>query len=56
MLFVSFTKGPGGFSYVFIITGKVPILIVLTKAQNLAIREPKKDRDCIVLTAGKGWQ
>ena len=26
----------------------------LTKAQNLAIRELKKDRDCIVLTAGKG--
>ena len=25
----------------------------LTKAQNLAIRELKKDRDCIVLTAGK---
>ena len=27
MLFVSFTKGPGGFPYVFIITGKVPIPI-----------------------------
>ena len=27
MLFVSFTKGPGGFLYVFIITGKVPTLI-----------------------------
>ena len=27
MFFVSFTKGPGGFPYVFIITGKVPILI-----------------------------
>ena len=27
MLFVSFTKGPGGFPYVFIITGKVPTLI-----------------------------
>ena len=26
----------------------------LTKAQNLAIREHKKDRDCIVLTADKG--
>ena len=26
MLFVSFTKGPGGFSYIFIITGKVTIL------------------------------
>ena len=26
----------------------------LTKAQNLAIRELKKDRDCIVLTADKG--
>ena len=25
--FVSFTKGPGGFPYVFIITGKVPTLI-----------------------------
>ena len=27
MLFVSFTKGPGGFPYVFIIAGKVPTLI-----------------------------
>ena len=27
MFFVSFTKGPGGFPYVFIITGKVPTLI-----------------------------
>ena len=27
MLFVSFTKGPGGFPYVFIITGQVPTLI-----------------------------
>ena len=27
MFFVSFTKGPGGFPYVFIITAKVPILI-----------------------------
>ena len=27
MLFVSFTKGPGGFPYVFIITGKVTTLI-----------------------------
>ena len=27
MLFVSFTAGPGGFSYVFIITGEVPTLI-----------------------------
>ena len=27
MLFVSFTKGPGGFPYVFIITGEVPTLI-----------------------------
>ena len=27
MLFVSFTKGPGGFSYVLIITAKVPTLI-----------------------------
>ena len=27
MLFVSFTKGPGGFPYVFIITGDVPTLI-----------------------------
>ena len=27
MFFVSFTKGPGGFSYVFIITSKVPTLI-----------------------------
>ena len=27
MLFVSFTKGPGGFLYVFIIAGKVPTLI-----------------------------
>ena len=27
MLFVSFTKGPGGFPYVFIISGKVPTLI-----------------------------
>ena len=27
MLFVSFTKGPGGFFYVFIITGEVPTLI-----------------------------
>ena len=27
MLFVSFTKGPGGFPYVFIITAKVPTLI-----------------------------
>ena len=26
----------------------------LTKAQNLALRELKKDRDCIVLTADKG--
>ena len=26
----------------------------LTKAQNLAIRELKKDQDCIVLTADKG--
>ena len=26
----------------------------LTKAQDLAIRELKKDRDCIVLTAGNG--
>ena len=26
----------------------------LTKAQNLAIRELKRDRDCIVLTADKG--
>ena len=27
MLFVSFTKSPGGLPYVFIITGKVPTLI-----------------------------
>ena len=27
MLFVSFTKGPGGFPYVFIITSEVPTLI-----------------------------
>ena len=27
MLFVSFTKGPGGFPYVFIIIGEVPTLI-----------------------------
>ena len=27
MLFVSFTKGPGGFPYVFFITGEVPTLI-----------------------------
>ena len=27
VLFVSFTKGPGGFSYVFIISAKVPTLI-----------------------------
>ena len=27
MLFVSFTKGPGGFPYVFIIAGEVPTLI-----------------------------
>ena len=27
MLFVSFSKGPGGFPYVFIITGEVPTLI-----------------------------
>ena len=27
MLFVSFTKGPGGFLYIFIITGEVPTLI-----------------------------
>ena len=27
MLFVSFTEGPGGFPYVFIITGEVPTLI-----------------------------
>ena len=27
MLFVSFTKGPGGFPYVFIITCDVPTLI-----------------------------
>ena len=27
MLFVSFTKGPGGFPYVFIITNEVPTLI-----------------------------
>ena len=27
MFFVSFTKGPGGSTYVFIITGKVPTLI-----------------------------
>ena len=27
MLFVSFTKGPGGFPYVFIITCEVPTLI-----------------------------
>ena len=27
MFFVSSTKGPGGFPYVFIITGKVPTLI-----------------------------
>ena len=26
----------------------------LTKAQNLAIRELKRDKDCIVLTADKG--
>ena len=26
----------------------------LTKAQNIALREPKRDRDCIVVTAGKG--
>ena len=26
----------------------------LTEAQNLALREPKRDRDCIVLTADKG--
>ena len=26
----------------------------LTKAQNLALRELKRDRDCIVLTADKG--
>ena len=28
----------------------------LTKVQNSAIRELKRDRDCIVLTADKGWQ
>ena len=27
MFFVSFTKGSGGFPYVFIITGKVPTMI-----------------------------
>ena len=27
VLFVSFTKGPGGFPYVFIITGEVPTLV-----------------------------
>ena len=27
MLFVSFTKGPGGFPYVFIITDEVPSLV-----------------------------
>ena len=27
VFFVSFTKGPGGFPYVLIITGKVPTLI-----------------------------
>ena len=27
MVFVSFTKGPGGVPYVFIITGEVPTLI-----------------------------
>ena len=27
VFFVSFTKGPGGFLYTFIITGKVPTLI-----------------------------
>ena len=27
MFFVSFTKGPGGFPYVFIITSEVPTLI-----------------------------
>ena len=27
MLFISFTKGPGGFPFGFIITGKVPTLI-----------------------------
>ena len=26
----------------------------LTKAQNLALRELKRDRDCILLTADKG--
>ena len=31
-----------------------PLKPNLTKAQNLAIRELKKDRDCIVLTADKG--
>ena len=29
VLFASFTKGPGGFPYVFIITGKVPTLILI---------------------------
>ena len=29
MLFVSFTKGPGGFPYIFIITGEVPTLILV---------------------------
>ena len=29
MLFVSFTKGPEGFPYVFIITGEVPTLIAI---------------------------
>ena len=29
VFFVSFTKGPGGFPYVFIITGKVPKLIAI---------------------------
>ena len=31
-----------------------PLKPNLTKAQNLAVRELKKDRDCIVLTADKG--
>ena len=29
MFFVSFTKGPGGFLYVFIITAKVPTLVLI---------------------------
>ena len=53
MLFVSFTKGPGGFPYVFIITGEVPTLIpvdgiTLGDHRVFVLRGDQEVLDCAV--------